>query len=158
MRLARSLFDSVSIQRLREEVKARHKIDGIIFSDLGEAGRFMALEWVQEALRRQLGFAPFPATLNLRPKGRPDAGAWQTVQTELKRIDLFPAESGFCAAKLFLVDINTPAANGPLIRGAVLLPEVANYPKDKIEVVAPMRLKDQFGVRDGDQLTLEFVN
>jgi CTP-dependent riboflavin kinase len=40
----------------------------------------------------------------------------------------------------------------------VLLPEVPNYPKDKIEVVAPMRLKDQWGVRDGDQLTLEFVN
>jgi CTP-dependent riboflavin kinase len=148
----------LSSQQLREAVKARHKIDGIIFSDLGEAGRFMALEWVREALRRELGFAPFPATLNLRPKAGPDAGAWQSVQTELKTIDLFPAESGFCAAKLFLVDISTPAVNGPPVRGAVLLPEVANYPRDKIEVVAPMRLKDQFGVSDGDQLTLEFVN
>ena len=42
--------------------------------------------------------------------------------------------------------------------GAVLFPEVKDYPKDKIEIVAPMRLKDHLGVRDGDALTLEFLN
>jgi CTP-dependent riboflavin kinase len=141
-----------------KNVTGPRRVEGIIFSDLGEAGRFMSLEWVQEALRRQLAFTPFPATLNLRPKAQPDAAAWETLQRELKRIDLFPAESGFCAARLFLVDIRTPAANGPVVRAAVLLPDVANYPKDKIEVVAPMRLKDQLGVSDGDQLTLEFLN
>jgi CTP-dependent riboflavin kinase len=39
-----------------------------------------------------------------------------------------------------------------------LLPNVAGYPKDKIEIVAPVRLKSALGVKDGDQLTLEFVN
>ena len=48
--------------------------------------------------------------------------------------------------------------DGATVKGAVLLPEVANYPKDKIEVVAPVRLKDHFGVGDGDQLTVEFLN
>ena len=33
-----------------------------------------------------------------------------------------------------------------------------DYPQDKIEIVAPMRLKDHFRVQDGDQLTLEFFN
>jgi riboflavin kinase len=49
------------------------------------------------------------------------------------------------------------ASNGK-IRGAVLLPEVANYPKDKIEIVAPVRLKEALNVGDGDPLVLEFVN
>jgi riboflavin kinase, archaea type len=40
----------------------------------------------------------------------------------------------------------------------VLLPEVTDYPKDKIEIVAPLRLKDALGVRDGDRLTLEFLH
>ncbi len=48
--------------------------------------------------------------------------------------------------------------DGVIVKGAVLVPEVANYPKDKIEVVAPVRLKDHFGVKDGDQLTVEFIH
>ncbi|MGH7926494.1 MAG: DUF120 domain-containing protein [Candidatus Binatia bacterium] len=40
----------------------------------------------------------------------------------------------------------------------MLLPEVQDYPKDKIEIVAPIRLKDAFGVKDGDRLTLEFLH
>jgi CTP-dependent riboflavin kinase len=35
---------------------------------------------------------------------------------------------------------------------------VTGYPKDKIEIVAAVRLKDELGVEDGDQLILEFVN
>lgn len=39
-----------------------------------------------------------------------------------------------------------------------MLPEVAGYPKDKIEIVAPVRLKSALTVSDGDPLILEFVN
>jgi CTP-dependent riboflavin kinase len=35
---------------------------------------------------------------------------------------------------------------------------VKDYPKDKIEIVAPVRLKDHLDVHDGDALTLEFLN
>ena len=119
----------------------------------------MALDWVQRALQQRVGFAPFPATLNLRPKGREDAMAWERVQRELKGIDLFPPNSDFCTAQIFLVEISSAAATqAESVKGAVLLPEVADYPKDKIEVIASVRLKDRLGVRDGDQLTLEFLN
>lgn len=119
----------------------------------------MALDWVQRALQQRLGFAPFPATLNLRPKARHDALAWEMAQKELKGLDLFPPNSDFCNAQIFLVEISGAFAPGTeSIKGAVLLPQVANYPKDKIEVVASVRLKDRLGVRDGDQLTLEFLN
>ena len=135
----------------------RRKLEGIIFSDLGAAAGFMGLDWVQRALQQRLGFAPFPATLNLRPKAREDTLAWERVQKELKGVDLFPPNSGFCSAQIFLVKISAAAmAEAESVNGAVLLPEVANYPKDKIEVVASVRLKDRLGVRDGDQLTLEF--
>jgi CTP-dependent riboflavin kinase len=114
---------------------------------------------VQRALQQRLGFAPFPATLNLRPKTREDAVAWESVQREKKGLDLFPLNSDFCKAQIYLVEISGAAVIGTeSVKGAVLLPEVANYPKDKIEVVASMRLKDRLGVRDGDQLTLEFLN
>lgn len=135
------------------------KLEGIIFSDLGAAADFMALNWVQKQLKQSLGFRPFPATLNLRPKTQEDARTWQRIQKELKGVDLLPPNSGSCTAQIFSVEISgTAMTDGVIVKGAVLVPKVANYPKDKIEVVAPVRLKDHFGVNDGDQLTVEFVH
>ena len=131
---------------------------GIIFSDLGLASSFMALDWVQRALEQTLGFAPFPATLNVRPKAAADAETWRRMQTESAGMPLAAAEGGFCSARLYPVGIFSAAADRKKIAGAILVPEVKDYPSDKIEIVAPMRLKDHFGVRDGDALTLEFLN
>ncbi len=135
-----------------------YRVTGAVFSDLGVASSFMALDWVQQALQQSLGYKAFPATLNLRPRSGQDAQTWALVQRRLKGIELRSASEGFCHARLYAVEITPPIVSGAaLLRGAVLVPTVADYPKDKIEVVAPVRLKDQLSVRDGDQLTLEFV-
>jgi len=131
------------------------RITGTIFSDLGQASRFMALDWVQELFKRCLGFHPFPATLNLRPLSLVDSQVWQCVQRELDWISLPPAAGDHCAARLYRVEIES-AASSARVPGAVVLPEVKDYPRDKIEVVAPLRLKDHLGVNDGDRLILEF--
>ncbi len=159
MMRARVQGSKVQGSRSRPVEGHTRKLEAIIFSDLGAAAGFMALDWVQQALKQKLGFVPFPATLNLRPKTQEDARAWQTIQKELKGVDLFPPDSGFCTAQLFWVQISGAAmTEGVIVKGAVLVPEVANYPKDKIEVVAPVRLKDHCGVKDGDQVTVEFIH
>jgi CTP-dependent riboflavin kinase len=132
------------------------RITGVIFSDLGRAASFMALDWVQQALKQSLGFAPFPATLNLRPKAAEDGRLWETVRNGSTGIPLKSANGGFCSARLYEVAIHGRA--GDKIKAAILLPEVVDYPNDKIEIVAPVRLKETLGVQDGDQLTLELLN
>jgi CTP-dependent riboflavin kinase len=137
----------------------QRKINGIVFSDLGQASSFMALDWVQQALKKSLGFAPFPATLNVRPKKTEDLQAWEAVRRNMKGIPLPPADGGFCSARLFPVGIHRAESGGNAgAKGAILLPEVTGYPEDKIEIVAAVRLKDKLDLKDGDQLTLEFVN
>jgi len=137
----------------------RRKINGVIFSDLGQASSFMALDWVQRALRQSLGFAPFPATLNVHPETGEDLEIWESLRSEFEGIPLESSREGFCSARLFPVEIRKPSdGRQATTRGAVLLPEVKGYPKNKIEIVAAVHLKDQLGVQDGDQLTLEFVN
>ncbi|HJX10234.1 MAG TPA: DUF120 domain-containing protein [Candidatus Binatia bacterium] len=131
---------------------------GIIFSDLGRAASFMAMDWVQQALKERLGFAPFPATLNLRPRAPEDARLWDALRQESEGISL-PTADGHCSARLYRVEIHRPEGRpSEKVRGAVLVPDVSEYPKEKIEIVAPVRLKDVFGVQDGDSLTLEFVH
>jgi len=132
------------------------RMTGTIFSDLGQASRFMALDWVQELFHQCLGYHPYPATLNLRPVTPDDSQVWQRVQCELDGIALATAAGGHCAAKLYRVEIEA-SANSARVTGAVVLPEVKDYPSDKIEVVAPLRLKAHLGVMDGDRLIVEFL-
>jgi CTP-dependent riboflavin kinase len=135
------------------------RMTGIIFSDLGQGASFMALEWVQTALYERLGFLPFPATLNVRPKDATDAQVWSRIRGNSAGLVLGRKQDGFCEAHLFPIALVVPAvAEADKIPGAILLPEVKNYPDNKIEIVAPVRLKDHLGVQDGDQLTWEFVN
>ena len=132
------------------------KIHGIIFSDLGQASVFMGLDWVQEALRKTLGFAPYPATLNVRPSGPEDARVWEEVQRDVAGVPLSPIEGGFCSARLYPISLRPLAGAAERVNGAVLLPAVADFPRDKIEIVAPVRLKQALGLKDGDCLDLEF--
>ena len=137
---------------------ALNRMTGTIFSDLGQASAFMALDWVQGLLKQALGYNPFPATLNVRPKGATDAAIWQRAKTELAGEPLAPKD-GYCSARLFRIEVRrSDREDGDPVAGAILLPEVHDYPKDKIEIVAPMRLKDHLAVKDGDALTLEFLN
>jgi CTP-dependent riboflavin kinase len=138
-------------------VSASAKIQGVIFSDLGIASRFMSLDWVQRELAGCLGFAPFPATLNLRPADAEDAAAWEAIQNDASYFSHMPVHEGACRARIYRVTIHGDSAAGSLSNAAVLLPEVKDYPPDKIEIVAPVRVKDAFGVTDGDRLTLEFL-
>jgi riboflavin kinase, archaea type len=135
------------------------RMTGVIFSDLGVASSFMALDWVQNALRDALGFTAFPATLNVRPKAAADAETWRRERTEFPGLPLEKSPGGFCSARLYPINVGRDQAPNELaVRGAVLVPEIDNYPSDKLEIVAPMRLKDELRVRDGDELTLEFLN
>jgi CTP-dependent riboflavin kinase len=135
------------------------RMTGVIFSDLGVASSFMALEWVQKALRDALGFTAYPATLNVRPKAAADAETWRRERAEFCGVPLEKNVSGFCSARLYPIRLGRDLApDEQAVRGAVLVPEVGNYPSDKLEIVAPMRLKDELRVRDGDELTLEFLH
>ena len=119
----------------------------------------MALDWVQAALSKSLNFTPFPATLNVRPKSEDDARIWAAIQSDWPGIPLAPADGDFFSARLYRVEVEGPSSSEKSkAKGAVLLPNVSGYPKDKIEIVAPVRLKSALGVKDGDPLTLEFIN
>lgn len=135
------------------------KITGVIFTDLGQASSFMSLDWVQDVLREKLGFVPYPATLNLRVESENEMAAWREIRRTTKSTDVPPPDAAFCHSRCYSVEIQCPRGNKHgKQKAAVLVPEVEGYPADKIEVIAPVRLKDELRVRDGDRVTLEFVD
>ena len=130
----------------------RKKITGMVFSDLGRAASFMALDWVQSALRKQLGFVPYPGTLNVKLETDRARELWRALRSRAKGIEIGAPDAAFCQARCFLVTIEGKH------QGAVIVPEVEGYPADKIEVVAPVRLKDELKLADGGRITLEFMD
>ena len=126
------------------------RITGRVFSDLGRGASFMRLDWVQKALRKILGFSPYPGTLNLRLETEQAVATWREIREEVQGIEVAAPEPSFCRARCFPVEIEGR------VRGAAILPEVEGYPADKLEVVASVRLKDELRLADGGRVTIEF--
>lgn len=122
-------------------------LEGKLQSGLGEGAGFVALDWVSHQFHQRLGFWPFPGTLNLSL----DGGEWLTTRDALLSAPGIPIEPppGFCAAKCFRVRIDGR------IEGAIVLPEVDDYPTDKLELVAPIAVRTALRLADGDLVTLQ---
>ena len=131
-------------------------VKGVVFSDLGRAGAFLGIDWVRDAIRERLGFDPYPGTLNMRARGA-DLTRWERVRRDGGKIVLPSPDPAFCSAFLFTGFVEGwPSAPGPRERVAVVVPEVEDYPGDKLEVIAAVSLKETRSVRDGDELTVVF--
>ncbi|MBI4182336.1 MAG: CTP-dependent riboflavin kinase [Candidatus Aenigmarchaeota archaeon] len=106
---------------------------GTVLQGTGEGARYVAL--YQSAFLRELGFEAFPGTLNLRvkPASRLPAGT-----------PIAPPEAG-----LFPLACTEVIINGK-VRGAVIRPQATRHPPEIVEVIAPLNLRDYFGLRDGD--------
>lgn len=121
-------------------------LEGIVARGLGEGTRFTQIGWVVDEFRRKLGFVPWPGTFNLRMGGT----VWDRAITRLRAaagIAIAPRD-GFCPAKCFAVHI------AGHLTGAVVFPEMLDYPYDKFEVVAPVPIRETLGLRDGDLVDL----
>lgn len=122
--------------------------DGVVGVGVGEGAGFVGLAWVRTEMRRALGFDPWPGTLNLRMSG--DAWRrWRAGLAQRPGIALVPAP-GFCAARCCRVRLDDR------VDAAAVFPEVAGYPEDKLELVAPLALRTALGLRDGDRVRVRF--
>ena len=124
-------------------------LEGCLRSGLGEGAGSIALDWVDRQFRAELGFAPYPGTLNLCLGG----GDWVCARSEIDQapgLSLVPPP-GVCAAKCFTLVIDGR------IQGAAVVPAVPDYPADKLEIIAPVAVRDALRLSDGDCVTLQML-
>ena len=130
-------------------VDKRWELEGRVVSGVRQASFFTQLDWVQEQCMEKLGFCPYPGTLNLRME--PSDRNRSTIH-ELRReekVQLIPPDPKFCPATMLPVYIGD-------IKGAIVIPseEVNVHGDEIIEVMAPLKLRDTLGVKDGDMVTI----
>ena len=123
------------------------KLYGIANCDTVKKARlWLTAQGVEHQFHAKLGFRAYPGTVNLKLAGS-DWDAARDAMQVAAGIAIEPPP-GFCAAKCFSVLIDDS------IEGAAILAEVEAYPADKLEIVAPVAVRQKLRLNDGDSVTL----
>lgn len=120
-------------------------IKGKVFTGLSEGRRFTELPWVRRQVKEQLGFEPHPGTLNLSLSSDTEMGI---LLSRFEGREILP-EKGYSSGRLYRASIMRR------VLGAVVRPEVPGYPEDVVEIVAPVCLREELHLRDGDEVEVE---
>ncbi len=124
------------------------RIKGRIVSGLRVAAGFTELEWVKRQFEEKLGFTPYPGTLNLKIEEK-DAAALKSFLSGATLIKIIPETDDYCMGYCF------PARLEKGIKAAIVIPGVDDYPVEKLEIIAPLQIKESLKVKDGDIIYVE---
>ena len=123
-------------------------IKGRITEGLKESSFFTQIPWAREQFITKLGIDPYPGTLNLEIIDNQDIEKLKEIKRR-KGIEIIPAEPGFCSAKCFHVLVCGK------IKGALIIPQVPDYPESKLEIISSDRIRDILPLRVGDLASVE---
>ncbi|MCS7120165.1 MAG: DUF120 domain-containing protein [Nitrososphaerota archaeon] len=120
-------------------------IRGKVSSGLGEGKKFTELDWFIREVEKRLGFKPSSGTLNILVPHSIGIG------NLLLKIGgwCIPERNGYFSAKLYEAKISKK------ISGGIVRPDIPSYPEDLIEVVAPVNLRKELGLQDGDAVEVQ---
>ncbi|WP_405294557.1 DUF120 domain-containing protein [Methanobrevibacter sp.] len=123
------------------------KIDGEVTTGLGKAAYFLSQEFYTREFEKNLGFIPYPGTLNVIVSDK-----YLDEISEIKNNcqNLIKPDEGFGAVKYINATLNN------IIYGAIVFPAKTTHDENYLEFIAEKRLRDELNIDDGDIVTLEF--
>jgi CTP-dependent riboflavin kinase len=122
-------------------------IEGVLRDGLRVAAQFTELPWVREQFARKLGLDVWPGTVNLQVQDGPGLAALARLRASEGGVPIDPPGGDFCVGRCFRARIGTVPA-------AVVVPHVDDYPADKLELIAAVRVRDALGLAPGDRVTV----
>jgi len=123
-------------------------IKGIVFSGKSEGTNFIKLPWVRKQITEKLGFTPHLGTLNIKLTG--ESVKLRTSLEKKGAIEISPV-AGFHRGRCFEAYLIND------VRCAVVIPETPDYPRDIIEVIAPINLREKLQLKDGDCVEVKIL-
>ena len=123
------------------------KIDGEVTTGLGKAAYFLSQEFYTKEFKKNLGFVPFPGTLNVIVS--------EDYLDEISKIknnceNLIKPDEGFGAVKYIKAKLNDK------IDGAIVFPAKTTHEENYLEFISENKLRDELKLNDGDVVSLEF--
>ena len=121
-------------------------VTGAITLGLGEGSYFMSMQHYKNEIKKKLGFAAYPGTLNLR-----SAKAVKFDNKKAVRI------SGFNSGKNKFGGAACYRARLKNVEGAIIVPDLTRHEGNIIEFIAPVHIKSKLKLRDGEKIEIELV-
>jgi riboflavin kinase len=130
--------------------KEKHfQFTGNVESGLGEGAYYMSLRQYMEQFEKILGFAPYPGTLNLRlspvavqRRKRLSIADWYLVE-------------GFVSEGRTFGQVRCLPCMIRSIPCGIIVPGRSHYPDTLVEVIAPVGLRSEMNLKDGDEVVIE---
>jgi len=126
-------------------------LEGTVFTGLGEGAYYVTKEHYRQEIVEKLGFKPYPGTLNVKLSSDYD------IKTRME-LDAYPAievrgfkneDRTFGLVKCY------PAIIGGIVKGALITALRSHYDASVLEIIAPVCLRKQLGLKDGHKLKVE---
>lgn len=123
------------------------KIDGEVTTGLGKAAYFLSQEFYTKEFKKNLGFIPFPGTLNVIVS-EDNLDEINDIKDNCENI--IKPDKGFGAVKYIEAILNDD------IGGAIVFPAKTTHEENYLEFIAQEKLRDKLNLKDGDVVSLEF--
>ncbi|MBR2556977.1 MAG: DUF120 domain-containing protein [Methanobrevibacter sp.] len=123
------------------------KIDGEVTTGLGKAAYFLSQDFYTKEFKKNLGFIPYPGTLNIIV-----GEEYLPKISEIKNTceNLIKPDTEFGAVKYIEAVLNDE------IKGAIVFPAKTTHEENYLEFIAENKLRDLLNIEDGDIVTIEF--
>ena len=123
------------------------KIDGEVTTGMGKAEFFLSQEFYTKEFKKNLGFIPYPGTLNVIV----DEKYLQNIN-EIKNSceNIIKPNTEFGAVKYIKAILNNQ------IDGAIVFPAKTTHEENYLEFIAEEKLREKLNLNDGDIVNIEF--
>jgi len=141
----RQLFDRETTVALR----------GTVTSGMGEGRHYISLSGYMRQFTERLGYEPFPGTLNveLTAESVRARAELEGLATEATPIDGWAdGDRTFGPATCYTARVESDA--GTYEGAHVIVPERTHHDATQLELIAPVKLRDELALGDGDEVTV----
>lgn len=122
--------------------------EGTVTSGLGKGAVFIEIDYYKGQIEDKFGFTPYHGTLNLI--------ANKSHIALLKKLNPIRIESfekdgrTYGGANCYKISIGD-------IKGAIIVPDFTKHNKNIVELIAPVNLKEELKIKDGDKVKVELL-
>ncbi|MEM0360464.1 MAG: DUF120 domain-containing protein [Candidatus Diapherotrites archaeon] len=121
-------------------------LKGIVRSGLEKGCLFLSMPEYLERLERLLGFKPFSGTLNIEVEEQLLQEFLQALKEE--KVDSFEKDGKvFGCLKVYRISFKG-------LNAAIIRPAKTSHPCNIIEIIAPVKLREKFELKDGDAVEI----
>lgn len=123
------------------------KILGFVISGTRRGSYFISQKFYSEQFEKELGFRPFPGTLNIQVQ---EENLAQIAEIPEEEFGMIKGSENFGDVRYIKASLNEE------VNGAIVFPAKTQHPQDILEFIASVNLRDHLNLKDGELVSLDF--